>query len=303
MALSDTPLVSVVIPTFNRASFVRQAIESVLQQRFQDYELIVVDDGSTDGTRAVVESLGPRVRYVYQSNRGAAAARNFGVRHARAPWIAFQDSDDLCAPDHLESLYGYVRDHPDCGMVFGNGAYLDGPQHNRNTIIPAKKSRRLEAAGVTLQDLFAKSIVRLQASIILKSAYDAVGGMDESLRICHDLDLFFRLSMRVPIKYLDRTVFFYRKHDGNISGNEELRVMENIKVIEKFLSDFPEARDRIGRHNVARRLAYRYYRLAKGRRKRNQLPGALEAIDAAVARAPYSLKYRVYRYRWGALHN
>jgi len=303
MAVNDTPLVTVVIPTFNRANFVRQAIESVLQQRFQDYELIVVDDGSTDGTRAVIESLGPRVRYLYQSNQGAAAARNFGVRHARAPWIAFQDSDDLCAPDHLESLYGYVRDHPDCGMVFGNGAYLDGPQHNRNTIIPAKKSRHLEATGVTLQDLFAKSIVRLQASIILKSAYDAVGGMDDSLRICHDLDLFFRLSMRVPIKYLDRTVFFYRKHDSNISGNEELRVMENIKVIEKFLSDFPAARDRIGRRNVARRLAYRYYRLAKGRWQRNQLPGALEAIDAAVARAPYSLKYRVYRYRWGALRN
>ena len=303
MAVNDTPLVTVVIPTFNRANFVRQAIESVLQQRFQDYELIVVDDGSTDGTRAVIESLGPRVRYLYQSNQGAAAARNFGVRHARAPWIAFQDSDDLCAPDHLESLYGYVRDHPDCGMVFGNGTYLDGPQHNRNTIIPAKKSRHLEATGVTLQDLFAKSIVRLQASIILKSAYDAVGGMDDSLRICHDLDLFFRLSMRVPIKYLDRTVFFYRKHDSNISGNEELRVMENIKVIEKFLNDFPEARDLIGKFNVARRLAYRYYRLAKGRRKRNQLPGALEAIDAAVARAPYSLKYRVYRYLWGALHN
>ena len=136
--MSNQPAVSVIIPTFNRASFVRQAIESVLQQRFQDYELIVVDDGSTDETRSVVESLGPRVLYVYQSNRGAAAARNFGVRHARAPWIAFQDSDDLCAPDHLESLYGYVRDHPDCGMVFGNGAYLDGPKHNRDTIIPAK---------------------------------------------------------------------------------------------------------------------------------------------------------------------
>ena len=301
--MSNQPAVSVIIPTFNRANFVRQAIESVLQQRFQDYELIVVDDGWTDETRAVVESLGPRVRYLHQSNQGAAAARNFGVRHACAPWIAFQDSDDLCAPDHLESLYGYVRDHQGYGMVFGNGAYLDGPKHNRDTIIPAKKSRRLQTAGVTLQDLFAKSIVRLQASIILKSAYDVVGGMDESLRICHDLDLFFRLSMRVPIKYVDRVVFFYRKHDGNISRNEELRVMENIKVIEKFLSDFPEARDLIGKFNVARRLAYRYYRLAKGRRKRNQLPGALEAIDAAVARAPYSLKYRVYRYRWGALHN
>jgi glycosyltransferase involved in cell wall biosynthesis len=296
------PLVSVVIATYNRAHFLRQTIESVFQQRFEHYELIVVDDGSTDDTRVVSESLGPRVRYYYQPNQGPAAARNFGVQQACAPWIAFQDSDDICTPDHLETLYGYLRDHPECALVFGNGAYLDGPEHNRSTIIPGRKSQRLQARGVGLDDLFAKSIVRLQAAIISKGAYAAVGGMDESLRICHDLDLFFRLFLRFPVKYIDRVVFLYRKHQGNITRNEDLRLTENIKVIEKLRRDFPDAVEMLGARKVAQRIAYRYYRLAKGRWRRNEFVAARQAIDAAVGHSPYSLKYRIYQHRWSASH-
>jgi glycosyltransferase involved in cell wall biosynthesis len=292
------PAVSVIIATYNRATFLRETIESILQQTFQGFELIVVDDGSTDDTRTIVERFGPRIQYYYQPNQGPAAARNYGVRRARAPWIAFQDSDDICSSDHLESLFGYVREHPECGMAFGNGAYLEGPQHDRETIIPKRKSQRFETNGVHLIDLFEKSVVRLQAAIISTRAYESVGGMDASLRICDDLDLFFRLCMRYPIKYLNRVVFFYRKHQGNLSRNEELRLTENIKVIENLLRAFPEAREMIGAGQVARRIAYRYYRLAKGRWNRNELPGAMEAIDAAISQAPYSLKYRAYRYRW-----
>jgi glycosyltransferase involved in cell wall biosynthesis len=294
------PAISVIIATYNRARFVRQTIESVLQQRFQDFELIVVDDGSTDDTRTVVESFGPRVRYYYQANRGPAAARNFGAQLAGAPWIAFQDSDDLCTANHLEALYGCVRGHPECTLAFGNGAYLDGPEHNRSTIIPAKKSRRLESRGVCLADLMAKSIARLQAAIISKPAYISVGGMDESLRICHDLDLFFRLVARFPVKYVDQVVFLYRRHEGNITRNEELRLTENIRVIEKLIAAAPEAVKTLGSRTIARRIAYRYYRLAKGRWKRHEIGPALQAIEAAVAQSPYSLKYRLYRCRWVA---
>ena len=109
--MCETPKVSVVIATYNRANFLPATITSVLKQRFQDYELIVVDNGSTDGTRNLLEAYQSRVSYVYQENRGPSAARNLGVRHARAPWIAFQDSDDLSKPDHLETLYTYAGQH------------------------------------------------------------------------------------------------------------------------------------------------------------------------------------------------
>jgi glycosyltransferase involved in cell wall biosynthesis len=298
--MSVCPQVSVVIATYNRARFLAETIESVLRQRFTGYELIVVDDGSTDNTRELLKPYGSRLRYIYQENHGPSAARNVGVRHALAPWISIQDSDDLCLMDHLEILYGYAQEHQDCGMVFANGAYLGEEQNKRQTIIPAKKSQRLAKDGVQLVDLFEKSIVRLQAALISKAAYNAVGGHDESLRICMDLDLSFRLFMNYPVAYMDRIVFQYRKHEGNISRNEELRLLENIRVIDKLVTEFPNARELLGQTNIDRRTAYRYYRLAKGRWRRKEFAAAREAIRGATTLWPYSLKYRLWQLHWGA---
>jgi hypothetical protein len=222
-----------------------------------------------------------------------------GVRHARGAWIAIQDSDDLCARNHLETLYGYAQKHPDCGMIFANGAYLGGPEHKRSTIVPAAKSRRLAERGVRLEDLFDKSIVRLQAALISKACYDAVQGHDESLRISMDLDLAFRIFNRYPLAYLDEVVFYYRKHEGNSSGNQELRLWENIQVIQKLMAENPHAGAALGERRVAARLAYRYYRLAKARWQAGRRMEAKQAIHEAASRCPLSMKYRLYQLRWG----
>jgi glycosyltransferase involved in cell wall biosynthesis len=298
--VSENPKASVVIACYNRAGLLQATIESVIAQTFRDYEVIVVDDGSTDETRELVASYGDKIRYYYQENRGPSAARNYGVRQSRAPWIAIQDSDDLCTANHLETLYGYAREHPECGMVFGNGSYLGDTDRHRSTIIPATKSKRLAGDGVSLIDLFERSLVRLQAALISKSCYDAVGGHDESLRICMDLDLAFRLFMKYPVTYLDRTVFQYRRHEGNIGRDEELRLMENIRVIEKLVTEFPRAKELLGQKTIDRRTAYRYYRLAKGRWKRRQYEAAREAIRLATGLAPRTVKYWFYRLQWGA---
>lgn len=296
--MSSAPAVSVVIATYNRANYLAETIDSVLGQSFQKFELILVDDGSTDETRRIVAPYGSRVRYLYQENRGPSAARNLGARNASAGWISIQDSDDLCLPNHLETLYGYADKHPESGMVFANGSYLGGPAHNRETIIPAAKSRRLADEGVRLEDLFDKSIVRLQAALISKRCYDDVGGHDESLRISMDLDLTFRLISRYPVAYLDEVVFSYRRHSGNISGNQELRLLENIRVIEKLVTQNYQAEKLLGKRRVAARLAYRYYRLAKGRRESGNREGAQEALKHAVNYRPLSLKYRAYQLLW-----
>jgi glycosyltransferase involved in cell wall biosynthesis len=296
--MAEAPAVSVVIATYNRAHLLPQTLDSVLGQRFNDYELIVVDDGSTDGTAAVAQSYGARLRYFRQQNRGPSAARNLGVSHARGRWISIQDSDDLCAPHHLETLYGYARSHPECGMVFANGAYLGGPEHNRNTIVPAAKSRRLAQEGIRLKDLFDKSIVRLQAALVSKVCYDAVQGHDERLKISMDLDLSFRIFNRYPMAYLDEVIFYYRKHQGNSSSNQELRLLENIQVIEKLMAENPQARTILGERRVASRLAYRYYRLAKTRWRAGRCREAKQAITQATTLCPGAVKYRLYQLRW-----
>ena len=297
--MSSAPAVSVVIATYNRANYLAETIDSVLSQSFQKFELIVVDDGSTDETRRVVAPYGSRVRYLYQENRGPSAARNLGVRNASARWISIQDSDDLCLPNHLETLYGYANKHPESGMVFANGSYLGGPAHDRKTIIPAAKSRRLAEQGVRLEDLFDKSIVRLQAALISKRCYNDVGGHDETLRISMDLDLTFRLISRYPVAYLDEVVFSYRRHSGNISGNQELRLLENIRVIERLLDQNGEAEELLGKRRVAARLAYRYYRLAKGRWKTGERDKSREALREAIRLRPFYPKYRLYQMKWG----
>jgi glycosyltransferase involved in cell wall biosynthesis len=296
--MNEAPKVSIVIASYNRADFLPETLDSVLKQRFQDFELIVVDDGSTDKTQEVLRAYEDRLQWFHQENRGPSAARNLGVRHARAPWIAIQDSDDLCAPHHLELLYKHAAEHPGCGMIFANGAYLGGKEHNRETIIPDRKAQHLAHEGVKLVDLFDKSIVRLQASLISTKCYDTIGGHDESLRISMDLDLAFRIFMRYPVAYLDEVVFYYRKHEGNTGRNQELRLLENIRVIEKLVQEFPQSRSMLGEGRVARRLAYRYYRLAKGRWKEGRKEGAREALKHAVALSPLALKYRLYQMRW-----
>jgi hypothetical protein len=104
--------------------------------------------------------------------------------------------------------------------------------------------------------------------------------------------------MNFPIAYIDEVVFSYRKHDGNIGRNEELRLTENIRVIEKLLHDYPQANNMISRQQIARRLAYRYYRLAKGRWQRRQHADARQALLQAVALCPVNVKYRLYQMRW-----
>jgi len=296
--MASAPSVSLVIATYNRAHYLGETIESVLSQRFQNFELIVVDDGSTDATREVVAKYASRIRLLCQENRGPSSARNLGVLHSRADWISFQDSDDLCLPNHLETLYGWARERPSAGMVFANGVYLGGRAHGRETIIPASKSRRLAERGVQLHDIFDKSIVRLQAALVSKRCYREIGGHDETLRISMDLDLTFRLFARYPVAYLDQVVFSYRRHSGNASANQELRLLENIRVIEKLVGQNPETEQELGRRRVAARLAYRYYRLAKGRWQQGRCAEAKEAIAKATALCPFSPKYRFYQLSW-----
>ncbi len=183
-------------------------------------------------------------------------------------------------------------------MVFANGGYVGGPK--TKTIIPLEKSKRLAQDGVKLVDLFDVSILRLQATLLSRQVLLTIGGLDETLRIAMDLDLAFRVFIRFPVAYLDKVVFFYRRHQGSIGGNEELRQLENLKVIDKLVQEFPESIKILGRHHINRRKAHRFYRLAKWRWKIGERNRALEAIREAIILRPFFLKYRFYRV-WRAM--
>jgi glycosyltransferase involved in cell wall biosynthesis len=258
----------------------------------QDFELIVVDDGSTDDTEKALKSYGDRLRYFHQENRGPSAARNLGVYHARASWISIQDSDDICAPNHLETLFGFAEKNPDCGMIFANGSYLDDPGPKGKTIIRREKSNGWpKGRGLAT---FSAQYRTSPAALLSKQALLASADWTRHADL-YGSDLGFRFFMRFPVAYLDEVVFFYRRHEGNIGRNQELRLLENLRVIEKLVQDFPSATKILGRKQIDRRKAYRYYRLAKSRWKAGEKDGARNALKQAVFLRPFFLKYRLYQ--------
>jgi len=291
-------LVSVIIPTYNRRNYIRESLDSVLAQDFYDFEVIVVDDGSTDGTEEEVRPYQDRICYTRQENKGAGAARNVGIRKARGQYIAFMDSDDLSRPHHLKCLSSFLDRNPECAMVVGNGGYLEGNYRNRSTIISAKRVKRLEQRGITVKELFDGRVVRLQGTMTRKTVFEEIGLLDEWFRLSYDLDIALRIIKDHQIGFINEEVYLWRQHGDNISSNDELRSRENLRALEKLAADSPEGVEQIGKRAFFGLCAHRYYRLAKALAIKGDMNGAREAIGEAVALKPLLPKYRLYWLRW-----
>mgnify|MGYP005832491149 CR=1 FL=1 len=194
------PKVSVVIPTYNRANCVGDAIRSVLEQTYKDFEIIVVDDGSTDNTPEVLAGFGDKIRIVKQENRGVSAARNAGIRIARGQWIAILDSDDVWEPKKLEVQIRDLEEHPEVVAHIVDAIIEDSS---------IGAIRLFDLRGLT--DEFTKCPLRRrplldelkakffpQGSIIRKTTLDKVKGFDENLYIHEDLNLLARIALEGP---------------------------------------------------------------------------------------------------------
>ncbi len=293
-------LISVVMPTYNRRNYIRESLDSVLAQDFSDFEVIVVDDGSTDGTEEAVRLYEGRIRYIRQENRGAGVARNVGIRNARGAYIAFMDSDDLSRPNHLKSLYSFLDENPEFAMVVGNGGYLGGKYRYRSAIISPKRVKRLEERGVTVKDLFDGRVIRLQGTMTRKSVLEEVGLLDEWFRMSYDLDLALRIVKNHQIGFINEEIYLWRPHGDNISSDEELRSRENLRALEKLAADFPEGVEQIGERAFFGLCAHRYYRLAKALHRKGDKRDSHEALRQAIALRPFSIKYRLDSIHWFA---
>lgn len=189
---------SVIIPTFNRATLVGQAIRSVLKQQFDDVEIIVVDDGSTDETPQVVAKVGAPVLYVRQENRGAAAARNHGIALAKGQYVAFLDSDDLFLPDKLRIQSAVLDSNPSVGMVYARALIMD----EVGTILPRHWGGNL-SGWIYPQMLFMySSFITTPTVMVRAEVLREIGGFDEKMQVCEDLDLWRRIARRYQIHHV-----------------------------------------------------------------------------------------------------
>ena len=200
---------SVILPTYERRDLVHGAVASVLAQTFRDFELIVVDDGSRDGTRQALPPLADSIRYLRQNHRGCAAARNAGVAYARGEVVAFLDDDDRWVREHLAVIVSLMRRHPEAVLASTSPGYRrwgwEQPEQMRLTEpFPAILTRGM--AGF------------VPSTAVLRAELEAIGGFNESLASCEDCDLWLRLALRGPFVLLNRRTAKIRCTAGSVSA-------------------------------------------------------------------------------------
>lgn len=248
-------MVSVIIPVFNRKRFIGDAIASVLGQSYRNIEVIVIDDGSTDGTRGVVESFRDdrRLCYRYQENSGKpSVVRNRALSLARGEYVCFLDSDDILSSDSIERRLEVLRSNPDVGAVCADWLDFRG-NFSRNKLVPsyilrgqfleklpeALVKRRFDDVVVYghdfIYEMFYTNVIKTSTVMVRRKLLDEEGHFDETMTIGEDCELWMRLGNRTHFAYILSPLCYARSHDENITRDRLRNFAEDAKVLQKFL--------------------------------------------------------------------
>jgi glycosyltransferase involved in cell wall biosynthesis len=238
------------MPTYNRSHLLTESIQSVFDQTFQDFELIVVDDGSTDNTGEMVDSFrDPRIRYIYQENRGVAAARNTGIKAANGEYIAFLDSDDLWLTQKLELDIKLLDSRPDIPLTCSAVYAFDGDTGKNigGRWPPESYLRELqEGSRQPLTEFLSRgSVFGIVAVDLRRQVFDEVGFFDESLSCGEDYDMLVRILQRFPIGIVNMPVVRVRLHRTSLSSNYDIAYPGTLAAIDKVINSYSLSREQI----------------------------------------------------------
>jgi perosamine synthetase len=244
------PRVSVIIPTYNAAEMVGEAIESVLAQTYSDFEIVVIDDGSTDHTEGTVRRFGDRVRYFKQENRGVSAARNAGIERSLGQYIAFLDSDDLWWPEKLAEEIPLFDADPKLGLVYCDWAVASG-----ESVLQSSYHKDLRPArGYVFDELVQRGFILTSGVVVRRECLSDVGNFDKSLSVAEDYDLWLRISYRWKVGLVDKCLFTKRRWNGSLSSRLTETAANRIVLFRRILSNLPDLtppRRRLVRHQVS----------------------------------------------------
>ena len=240
------PRVSIIIPTYNRARYLAEAIESALAQTYRDFEVIVIDDGSTDNTPEIMRKYASAVRYFRQENQGECAARNTGIKLALGEYISFLDSDDVLLAHCLEKGVAFLDENPTVGFCYGQVDYIDPASR------PLWWKRRRGARNSCIRSgrdqivqLVFRGDIAVNAVIARKACFDQVGLFNPSLHVGGDIEMWMRLSTRYDVGYLAEPLAKVRVHPANITSRRTLEALERSQTafVERalgYLRDDPD---------------------------------------------------------------
>lgn len=240
---SKIPLVSVIIPTYKSQDFVVDAVKSVLAQTYAQYEVIVIDDGSTDGTKDMLRRFCSQIVYLRQENRGPSAARNAGIRIANGAYICFLDADDLWTPDKLEIQTAFMEQNRSIGLLFSDHEEFDREKILSRSFLAEKTFRSEIISHRPIREAFAKLVIENFIStptvMVRRECLEKAGLFDESIRSVEDRDMWLRVSAHFGIACLPLILCKKRIHKGNISREPELASRGRVSVLENNRRRFP----------------------------------------------------------------
>lgn len=224
------PQVSVIIPTFNREKTLSRALDSILIQEAVAFEVTVIDDGSTDGTRQLIEQRYPQVSYMYQNNQGPSAARNRGIERARGEWIAFLDSDDEWLPGKLKAQLDFFQGHPEYFIAQTEEIWI----RNGVRVNPMHKHKKY--GGWIFEKCLPLCVISPSAVMIHRKLFETAGLFDETLPACEDYDLWLRIAAKFPVGLLEKPyVTRYGGHDDQTSRKypamDQFRIQSLLKIL------------------------------------------------------------------------
>ena len=291
-------LVTAILPVYNGEAWIARAIESVLSQTYRPVELIVVDDGSTDGTRRIIESFGDRVRLLEQPNRGVYSARNLGVRHAQGEWIAFLDADDVWLPDRL-MLQVPLMGRAEVGLVFGDAIHVKpGGSPTELSCFRAAPPRRGHAARGLVRCNFVPTITTL----VRRRCLEEIGGFVETTQLSADYLAWFRIALRHEIDYVDRPVAHYTVRPGSLSFDLGRALEARIRLFFDELARTTGRKERALLRQLLFNLALQLALAAIRRRARNtphplRLAWRTAAAVAGLLTAPWTAAFVLHHVR------
>lgn len=229
--IPGNPLVSVIIPTYRRAAFLRRAIESALSQTYAPVEVIVVEDGSHDA-RDIVASFGSRVAYVWQENQGAAVARNTGAAAARGSWIALLDDDDFWVPEKLERQFELIRAFPAIGFAHANYFWF---RKGRGEPRPEQHVHSTPSGWVTQELVLNRFSIGTSTVLVRADLFRRVGGFNPAYRLVQDYDLWIRLSQVTQFGYLTAPLAYYEAETEEELATLCRKSLTNLVILQAFV--------------------------------------------------------------------